>query len=126
MSARHPFLDHLDRAATLEAVHPQPLWTPEHGPLPSLYLSHGAPPVFEDTGWMTRLHYWARSLPRPRAILVVSAHWESAPLAVTSTQPTPLRPASWPRGCGECCPTPRRCTSTPAGAWTTAPGCRSR
>ena len=49
----------------------------EDGPLPSLYLSHGAPMLFEMTDWMTQLHAWARALPKPRAILIVSAHWES-------------------------------------------------
>jgi 4,5-DOPA dioxygenase extradiol len=65
-------------------------WAPEDGPLPSLYISHGAPPVFEDTTWMTELHDWARRLPKPKAVLVVSAHWESAPLSITSTSPTEL------------------------------------
>ena len=36
--------------------------------------------LFEMEGWMTQLHSWARSLPKPKAILIVSAHWESAPL----------------------------------------------
>jgi 4,5-DOPA dioxygenase extradiol len=84
-AVRHPFLDHLDRAAELEAAQPQPLWTPDDGPLPALYVSHGAPPLFEDAEWMQQLHGWARSLPKPRAILIVSAHWESAPLSITST-----------------------------------------
>ncbi|HEY4625232.1 MAG TPA: class III extradiol ring-cleavage dioxygenase [Blastococcus sp.] len=63
--------------------------TPD-GALPGLYISHGAPPLFEDAGWMRELHDWARALPRPRAVLIVSAHWESAPLSITSTQPTEL------------------------------------
>ena len=89
-ASRHPFLDHLDRAAALESAEPQRLWSPDDGPLPSLYVSHGAPPVFEDPAWMQQLHGWARTLPKPRAVLIVSAHWESAPLSITSTQPTEL------------------------------------
>jgi 4,5-DOPA dioxygenase extradiol len=84
--AQHPFLTHLQRHAELEAVAPQQVWTPADGALPSLYLSHGAPPTFEDATWMTELHTWARSLPKPRAVLIVSAHWESAPLSISSTQ----------------------------------------
>jgi 4,5-DOPA dioxygenase extradiol len=85
-AVRHPFLDHLDRHAEIEAAAPQRLWTPEDGALPALYVSHGAPPLFEDAEWMTQLHAWARTLPKPRAILIVSAHWESAPLSLTSTE----------------------------------------
>lgn len=59
--------------------------------MPALYLSHGAPPLFEDAEWMARLFAWARALPRPRAILIASAHWESAPLALSSAAAgTPL------------------------------------
>jgi 4,5-DOPA dioxygenase extradiol len=36
---------------------------------------------------MEQLHGWARALPKPRAVLIVSAHWESAPLSITSTAP---------------------------------------
>src|SRR3954453_19437132 len=85
--AQHPFAVHLRRAAS---AGDHRSWTPEDGPLPSLYLSHGAPMLFEMTDWMTQLHGWARALPKPKAILIVSAHWESAPLAISSTQPTEL------------------------------------
>jgi aromatic ring-opening dioxygenase catalytic subunit (LigB family) len=88
--ATHPFAGHLRRAAAAEQAAPHRLWAPEDGPLPSLYISHGAPPVFEDTAWMTELHDWARRLPKPKAVLVVSAHWESAPLSITSTDSTRL------------------------------------
>lgn len=80
----HPFARHLLTAAT---AGPHPAWRPEDGPLPALYVSHGAPPLFEDAGWMSRLFAWARSMPRPRAVLIVSAHWERAPLSITSTWP---------------------------------------
>ncbi|MFU8876222.1 dioxygenase [Micromonospora sp. SL4-19] len=88
--AQHPFTRHLRRAATLENAQRHRRWTPADGPLPALYLSHGAPMLFEMTDWMTQLHTWARALPRPRAILIVSAHWESAPLSITSTRPVEL------------------------------------
>jgi 4,5-DOPA dioxygenase extradiol len=85
--AAHPFADHLRRVAAQPGHR---VWTPDDGALPSLYLSHGAPMLFEMTGWMTQLHDWARSLPRPKAILIVSAHWESAPLSLSTTRPTEL------------------------------------
>lgn len=59
-------------------------WTPADGPLPALYLSHGAPPLFDDALWLAQLLDWAQSLPKPRSILIVSGHWESAPLALSS------------------------------------------
>jgi 4,5-DOPA dioxygenase extradiol len=80
--ATHPFGRHLARVAGLGEHRP---WSPADGPMPALYLSHGAPPTFEDDAWMRQLHDWARTLPRPTAILVVSAHWESAPLAISGT-----------------------------------------
>ena len=60
------------------------------GRLPALYLGHGAPPLLEDPTWMRELGGWAASLPRPSAILIVSAHWQSAPIALSATTPVPL------------------------------------
>jgi 4,5-DOPA dioxygenase extradiol len=79
----HPFDTHLERA--LPVTRAQRAWTPDDGPLPSLYISHGAPPLFEDDEWMAQLFAWATALPKPKAILIVSAHWESAPLALSSS-----------------------------------------
>ncbi|MGI9207939.1 MAG: dioxygenase family protein, partial [Rhodococcus sp. (in: high G+C Gram-positive bacteria)] len=59
--------------------------------MPALYLSHGAPPLVDSDLWVKQLRTWAAGLPRPTAILVVSAHWESAPLTIGSTTTgTPL------------------------------------
>lgn len=80
----HPYVAFRERAARIDAAVPRRAWTPADGPLPALYLSHGAPPLLEDAGWMDDLHAWARRLPTPRAILIVSAHWESAPLALST------------------------------------------
>ncbi len=61
------------------------------GRMPAIYLGHGAPPLVDDTLWVAQLAAWARALPRPRAILVVSAHWEAAPPTLGATRPgTPL------------------------------------
>jgi 4,5-DOPA dioxygenase extradiol len=89
--AAHPFAAHLRRAADLEAAQPHRAWTPQDGPLPALYLSHGGGPMpFEDPEWLGPLHQWARTLPKPKAVLVVSAHWESAPLSVSAARPSEL------------------------------------
>lgn len=57
---------------------------------PVLYLSHGAPPLADDPTWTAELSTWSARLERPRSILMVSAHWEEAPLALSSTTGGPL------------------------------------
>jgi 4,5-DOPA dioxygenase extradiol len=64
--------------------------------MPVLFLSHGAPPLVDDEMWVSQLVRWAAELPRPEAILVVSAHWEAAPLTIGSTTAkTPLTYDFW-------------------------------
>ncbi len=87
---RHPFVGHLHLVDGLDREQEHQGWTPEDAALPSLYVSHGAPPLFEDAVWMEQLVRWARSMPKPKAILIVSAHWESDSLAISSTVPTEL------------------------------------
>ena len=112
---------------------------------PVVYLSHGAPPLADDQLGPAELAAWSDDLPRPSAILVVSAHWELAPIAVSATTGdvpllydfwgfpqhyyevtydapgAPVSPGRW-RGCS---PVPARpCTRTPPAGSTTAPTCR--
>jgi 4,5-DOPA dioxygenase extradiol len=58
--------------------------------MPALYLGHGAPPLLEDAEWVRQLGDWAAGLPRPSSILIVSAHWQTAPIALSATRPVPL------------------------------------
>ena len=58
--------------------------------MPALYLGHGAPPLLEDERWPAELAAWAGRLPRPSAILIVSAHWQTAPMAIGATTRVPL------------------------------------
>lgn len=52
-------------------------------PLPSLFVSHGAPTlVLSEAPAKAFLACLGRSLPRPKAILAVSAHWETPAPAV--------------------------------------------
>src|SRR5438128_4226449 len=61
------------------------------GRMPTLYIGHGAPPLVDDPLWVAQLAAWARALPRPTAVLIVSAHWENAPLTIGATRTgTPL------------------------------------
>jgi 4,5-DOPA dioxygenase extradiol len=59
-------------------------WEPADGTLPALYIGHGAPPLLDDAQWMSQLAAWTHTLPKPRAVLIVSAHWEAAPLMLSA------------------------------------------
>lgn len=60
------------------------------GRMPVLFLSHGAPPLVDHARWPAELAAWAGGLPEPTAILMVSAHWEAAPVSVGATTTVPL------------------------------------
>ena len=45
---------------------------PTDARMPALYIGHGAPPLLDDVLWSSQLAAWARDLPRPKAILIVS------------------------------------------------------
>ncbi|MDV3220488.1 class III extradiol ring-cleavage dioxygenase [Intrasporangium sp.] len=59
-------------------------------PAPLIYLSHGAPPLADDARWTTELAGWSAALPKPKSVLIVSAHWEDAPTTLGSTTGAPL------------------------------------
>lgn len=78
-------------ARVLPLARAQRTWEPADGRLPALFLSHGAPPVLDDPQWLDDLFAWAQTMPKPRGIVVVSAHWENAPVAISaSAAGTPL------------------------------------
>lgn len=56
--------------------------------MPALYIGHGAPPLLDDPIWSGQLAELSADLPTPKAILIVSAHWESAPLTLGATDST--------------------------------------
>ncbi|MDP2307396.1 MAG: class III extradiol ring-cleavage dioxygenase [Pseudomonadota bacterium] len=58
--------------------------------MPVLFIGHGAPPLVDFPDWVAALAAWAKALPRPRAILMVSAHWEGAPVTLGATRTVPL------------------------------------
>ncbi|MEU4389649.1 class III extradiol ring-cleavage dioxygenase [Kribbella sp. NPDC023855] len=62
---------------------------------PVLYLSHGAPPLADDRQWTAELAAVSAGLTRPKAILIVSAHWEAAPLTLAATETVPLLYDFW-------------------------------
>jgi 4,5-DOPA dioxygenase extradiol len=58
--------------------------------LPALYLGHGAPPLLDDPEWVGQFERWSAGIPRPTSILIVSAHWQTAPMAIGATRTVPL------------------------------------
>jgi 4,5-DOPA dioxygenase extradiol len=63
---------------------------PSTSRMPVLYLSHGAPPLADDRTWTAELAAWSADLPRPESVLMISAHWEDAPLTLSATTKVPL------------------------------------
>lgn len=60
------------------------------GPMPVLFLGHGSPMnAIETNRWTEAWAGLSASMPRPRAILAVSAHWYIADLAVTAMEHPP-------------------------------------
>lgn len=58
--------------------------------MPALFVAHGAPPLLDDPAWVHELSSWASQLPRPKAILMLSAHWENRPVTIGATRTVPL------------------------------------
>ena len=60
--------------------------------LPGLFISHGSPMLALDPEQVgPALHRLSSNLPKPQAIIVMSAHWESQALEVS----TSTRPETW-------------------------------
>ena len=55
--------------------------------MPALFLGHGSPMnVLEDNRYTRTWEYLGQNLPRPRAILAISAHWYTRGTAVTAME----------------------------------------
>ena len=59
-------------------------------PMPVIFLAHGSPMLLDDAGWVDELARWAGALPRPKAVLMLSAHWEQRPTTIAATRTVPL------------------------------------
>jgi 4,5-DOPA dioxygenase extradiol len=58
--------------------------------MPVVFLAHGAPPLLDDRAWLTELARWGQAMPKPKALLVLSAHWEARPATIGATKTAPL------------------------------------
>lgn len=60
------------------------------GRMPIIFAAHGAPVLLDDAEWMAELSSWAKAMPKPKSILMVSAHWEERPTTLGATRTVPL------------------------------------
>lgn len=58
--------------------------------MPVVFLAHGAPPLLDDKPWLAELSGWGSAMPKPKALLVLSAHWEARPATIGATTTVPL------------------------------------
>lgn len=58
--------------------------------MPAVFAAHGAPVLLDDAGWMSELAAWAKAIPRPSSVLMISAHWHERPVALGATTTVPL------------------------------------
>ncbi|MGA2381960.1 MAG: class III extradiol ring-cleavage dioxygenase [Gemmatimonadales bacterium] len=61
-----------------------------HPRMPTIFLAHGSPFLLDDAEWAADLSRWAREMPRPTSVLMLSAHWERKPITLGSTRTVPL------------------------------------
>jgi 4,5-DOPA dioxygenase extradiol len=77
-------------ALTLGATAQEPS-RPARRPAPrAAFVSHGAPSLALDAERGRELAAWGAELERPRALVVVSAHWERAPVTIGTARRIPL------------------------------------
>jgi 4,5-DOPA dioxygenase extradiol len=63
---------------------------PKRSRMPVIFAAHGAPVLLDDPAWMGELASWASSMPKPKSVLMVSAHWEERPTTLGAVRPVPL------------------------------------
>lgn len=58
--------------------------------MPVIFIGHGSPLTLEQPERFAQWQAWGSQLPKPKALLVISAHWETRPLMLGTTQTQPL------------------------------------
>ncbi len=64
--------------------------TPASQRMPTVFAGVGGPRQMWDEEWSGELRSWALSMPKPKSILVFSAHWLRNPVTLGATKPVPL------------------------------------
>jgi len=62
----------------------------EAAPMPIGFVAHGSPMLALDAVKGGELHDWAVAMPKPRAIVIVSAHWQTRDPTIGATTTLPL------------------------------------
>ena len=76
------------RLAAAEEKAPKP--KPRIEPMPATYVSHGSPMLALDKVHGPEFTRWTNGLPKPVAVLSVSAHYERRPVTIGATETVPL------------------------------------
>jgi 4,5-DOPA dioxygenase extradiol len=79
----------LSRAATQPLAGAAPT-APRPGRMPTAFVGHGSPETALDAQRGGLWTAWADRMPRPSAVLVLSAHFELEPITIGATEPQPL------------------------------------
>lgn len=58
--------------------------------LPALFLAHGSPLLLDDVRWKSEFLAWGNALGKPRAVLMLSAHWTRSPVRLGAEKTVPL------------------------------------
>src|SRR5262245_13970785 len=70
---------------TTQPYSPQPTST-----MPAVFAGVGSPRSMYDPVWNAQMKAWADSMPRPKPILLFSAHWLGYPVTLGATKAVPL------------------------------------
>ena len=76
--------------AVTKARAPQGAVEPSAQRMPVIFAAHGAPVLLDDAAWMAELAAWAKAMPKPTSVLMISAHWDERPLTLGATRTVPL------------------------------------
>jgi 4,5-DOPA dioxygenase extradiol len=58
--------------------------------MPTIFVAHGSPLLLDDAAWVDELGHWARAMPRPKSVLMISAHWLDEPITLGAARTVPL------------------------------------
>jgi 4,5-DOPA dioxygenase extradiol len=89
LSRRHPPRPSSIESAMAPAINETPT-SQSPMQMPVIFAAHGAPILLDDARWMNELASWAQAMPRPRGIVMISAHWENRPVTLGATTGAPL------------------------------------